>query len=929
MAPKKQQKPKEMFKPYDATAVPDVMPFPALARVATTKTEETAVPKLNQYQHSWIFDVTLRDADLPGLSKQAKAEFYKKVKNDVFEAKAFQHKAQPGDSEEEVCVPKLMAAWKRENQKAKTTRVADDGDSSDDEEDEGARVGLLRGYTKAGWLRAIQKVITNKRTAAKTRKPTKTDNTDLVAVVPALAMVKVFGLASYTRRDKFRGERHDEINAHSRTLLGPGNAGGKFRKAEAELWANEDQAKWESAAEADEDVDWEERQKLPMGAVQHMVNTLNAGRKFHPFLATMLMGWLNERGEIQFEWSEALPKGVVIEQRFEDKYPQLVSDSINTMYEWAKKGLQDYAAAHDGSPGQPAPVFPVSVEALDDMSPNMLYKVAFGDETQNIPWPTIATAPDRYYDVGKFDLVFSSSGLEGFKGTQWHLLGAALAVGAGDGSSGFFRKGSALAGGEEDAGLQCKDDEEVEDAHKAAEAEEARKEDEAEAARKEDEAEDTRKEDEAEAARKADEAEDTHKKDEVEAACKEDEAEDARKEDEAEAARKADEAEATRKEDEVEAARKEAGAEGVRRAVDPEEARKEDEAEAAHKETDAEGVCKTKVKKSRKRKAPEDGLEADEEAPEDWLYPKIQECFAQHGHCDREMAKAILADIDKEESFRGKNYAMSESGCYRIHKTLGLKGTQQQKNEPGAYDNVPQIITKLRPVYPNMGACSLVVLLRWEHRVKIPEKDVADILKQMEPEKVAARYGRRFKHWKYYGLYLHLGMDPYTGRLHWNKIWWTNRNTALVTSYYLGAVCQQNTMPLLTFSDTSHENNGIAKCHSTMCQRLDPSLCGTIQHKWFYDKMNIKSEISWGCLRRGWATGFEMLLDQGEIRGIIDFPRRDPIEIFLFCWLFVPYLQNELDVWTKRQNGSMRRAYKHKILPHGIPDEIHENPGKF
>jgi hypothetical protein len=39
-----------------------------------------------------------------------------------------------------------------------------------------------------------------------------------------------------------------------------------------------------------------------MGAVQHMVDTLNAGRKFRPFLATMLMGWLNEQGKIQFEW---------------------------------------------------------------------------------------------------------------------------------------------------------------------------------------------------------------------------------------------------------------------------------------------------------------------------------------------------------------------------------------------------------------------------------------------------------------------------------------------------------------------------------------------------------------------------------------------------------------------------------------------------
>ncbi|KAJ7847149.1 hypothetical protein B0H14DRAFT_3867559 [Mycena olivaceomarginata] len=321
------------------------------------------------------------------------------------------------------------------------------------------------------------------------------------------------------------------------------------------------------------------------------------------------------------------------------------------------------------------------------------------------------------------------------------------------------------------------------------------------------------------------------------------------------------------------------------------------------------------------------------------------------------MAKAILADIDKEESFRGKNYTMSESDCYRIRKTLGLKGTRQQKKEPGAYDNVPQIITKLRPAYPNMGARSLVVLLRWEHRVKIPEKDVADILKQMEPEKVAACYSRRFKHscfysagmmeilsfdqhnkWKYYGLYLHLGMDPYTGRLHWNKIWWMNRNTALVTSYYLGAVRRQNTTPATRIMALP---NVIQPCVNDSI----PLYVGPYSTNGFYNKMNIKSEISWGRLRRGWATGFEMLLDQEEIRGIIDFPRRDPIETFvslvaqdldsdapssfLFRWLFVPYLQNELDVWTKRQNGSMRHTYKHKILPHGIPDEIHENPGKF
>jgi hypothetical protein len=36
------------------------------------------------------------------------------------------------------------------------------------------------------------------------------------------------------------------------------NAGGKFRKAEALLWAQEDQASWEAAVKAEENVDWAE-----------------------------------------------------------------------------------------------------------------------------------------------------------------------------------------------------------------------------------------------------------------------------------------------------------------------------------------------------------------------------------------------------------------------------------------------------------------------------------------------------------------------------------------------------------------------------------------------------------------------------------------------------------------------------------------------
>ncbi|KAJ7726305.1 hypothetical protein DFH07DRAFT_758178 [Mycena maculata] len=39
--------------------------------------------------------------------------------------------------------------------------------------------------------------------------------------------------------------------------------------------------------------------------------------------------------------------------------------------------------------------------------------------------------------------------------------------------------------------------------------------------------------------------------------------------------------------------------------------------------------------------------------------------------------------------------------------------------------------------------------------------------------------------WKRFGLWLHVGLDPFSGRVAWLRIWWTNRNPKLITSYYI------------------------------------------------------------------------------------------------------------------------------------------------
>ncbi|KAJ7715682.1 hypothetical protein B0H16DRAFT_1477203 [Mycena metata] len=471
--PTKKDSKREIYR-YGAAAVPDIMPFPALALVATTKGEEIPVPDLNDYQQSWIHDVALRDVDfevdLPTRAESTK--FYDKVKMDAFEAKAFQHDVQPGDAAEEASLSKAIAKWKRDNAK-KTKKTKNSNDANDaggaggaegaegagatddaagpnEEEDEGARVGMLRGFPRQGWRlsQAIQKVISNKRTADKSRATATKVTAAPAPMAPATALAKLMGLATYTARDKFRDERHVEIHEYSLTLEGA-NAGGKFRKAEAIMWAKEDQVFWANTAAAEEeDVDWCARQGLIVGGFQHLVDTLNANPKFRPFVANISMGWLDENNKLQLEWVETVPSGVKVRQRFEDQYKELSRGSLNALYAWAEKPLQDYVATRDGSAAPAAPVFPHTAEALNDMSPNAVgqsihafisksYEAAFGNGA--IPWAAIASAPSEYFDTEKFDVSFDSTGLESFQG-KWHMLGSILASGAGEGTSGFFRK---------------------------------------------------------------------------------------------------------------------------------------------------------------------------------------------------------------------------------------------------------------------------------------------------------------------------------------------------------------------------------------------------------------------------------------------------------------------------------------------------------
>ncbi|KAM5536951.1 hypothetical protein V8D89_009380 [Ganoderma adspersum] len=136
---------------------------------------------------------------------------------------------------------------------------------------------------------------------------------------------------------------------------------------------------------------------------------------------------------------------------------------------------------------------------------------------------------------------------------------------------------------------------------------------------------------------------------------------------------------------------------------------------------------------------------------------------------------------------------------------------------------------------------------------------------------------------------------PFSGCILYIKIWGTNRNPHLVASYYLEAAQFTGGVPLVTQSDPGSENIRITNCHTQIRQVLDPSLCNMLQHRIMWEKMNIKPEVCWSLLRRGWSPGFENL-------------------------------QEELDAWKNTFNHSLCRADRHKVLLHGILDLIWSKP---
>ncbi|KAJ7744298.1 hypothetical protein DFH07DRAFT_869843 [Mycena maculata] len=221
---------------------------------------------------------------------------------------------------------------------------------------------------------------------------------------------------------------------------------------------------------------------------------------------------------------------------------------------------------------------------------------------------------------------------------------------------------------------------------------------------------------------------------------------------------------------------------------------------------------------------------------------------------------------------------------YHIDKTkygLGLTRFRQTRESLGLYrmrsqhhniNSIRLALLRLRARYPKAGAREIVSLLFHEENMSY--------FSVFEPELFWAASVNDI-----WAVDQHL--DPFIRFTHWLKIWWTNSNPRLVLSHYLD------------------ENFGLANGHTLIRHFHEPSLRGTLQHRWMWEKKNVMPEISWSQLRHWFTPGL------------------------VFRWVFIPWLQKELDSYHEQVNNTAKCADHNKVLPHGVPNDMAEHPGDY
>ncbi|KAG1730995.1 hypothetical protein EDB19DRAFT_1912657 [Suillus lakei] len=307
--------------------------------------------------------------------------------------------------------------------------------------------------------------------------------------------------------------------------------------------------------------------------------------------------------------------------------------------------------------------------------------------------------------------------------------------------------------------------------------------------------------------------------------------------------------------------------------------------------------------------------------PNQWKPTPPLELIAPHILC---MWKACQTDrqivLELQKHIDTSRYGIGCTKFLKIRQAMGLHRTRQQAH---TVESIGNAMIELRAIYPNAGAREMASLLFHEKDMSVARSVLVSYFARFEPGLVREHKARRLRRrrfwaagvndlfavdqhdkWLKFGLGLHTGIEPFSGCIMWIRVWHSNRNPQLILSYYLDTIEELGHMPMVT-----------------------QNLHGMLQHRWMRNKKNVMPEITWSQLWRRFTPGFESLLDHGVNTGWYN--TNNTVQVLVFHWVFIPWLQQELNAYRDRINNSAKRRDRNKILPHGVPNLIYEAAEDF
>ncbi|KAI6102257.1 hypothetical protein F5141DRAFT_1008315, partial [Pisolithus sp. B1] len=191
----------------------------------------------------------------------------------------------------------------------------------------------------------------------------------------------------------------------------------------------------------------------------------------------------------------------------------------------------------------------------------------------------------------------------------------------------------------------------------------------------------------------------------------------------------------------------------------------------------------------------------------------------------RLMDKEIIAELCKH--INTSQYGIGLTKFEEIQKSLRLQQTHQQGHTA---ESIHKVMLEMQKMYPDAGICEMIGLLFHEHNLAVSRSVCyMPIFHYLQAAFGPACKVNHLQHcqfwaagvndiwvidqhdkWLWFGLALHMGVDPFSGQLLWMQVWHSNRNPQLILSYYLETVREVGFIPMVTQSDPGTENFGIA-----------------------------------------------------------------------------------------------------------------------